>query len=172
MASVGFGPVLGHRLAAQLLAGPRAGSPVAATERLLAVQAQDARGARLAIRARTDGLIAADVDRALGERSLVITWLNRGTLHLARSEDLPWLHALTTPPARANNARRLAQEGVSPDAAERGVAIVERTLSEEGPRTREQLAERLLRAGVPTAGQALVHVLMLACLRASRCEGR
>ena len=84
-------------------------------ERLLAVQGQDPRGARLAVRARTEGLAAADVDRALTEeRSLLITWLNRGTLHLVRSEDYPWLHALTTPPLSTGNARRLQQEGVSP----------------------------------------------------------
>ncbi len=162
----------GHRLAAQLLAGPRARSPVAVAERLLAVQAQDARGARLAIRARSDGLTAADVDTALTcERALVISWLNRGTLHLVRSEDLPWLHAVTTPPRLAPNARRLAQEGVSPGAAERGVGIVERALADEGPQTREQLADRLRSAGVPTAGQALVHVLMLACLRGIAVRG-
>ena len=69
-------------------------------ERLLAVQGQDPRGVRLAIRARTPGLSSADVDRALTEeRSVLITWLNRGTLHLVRSEDYPWLHALTTPAA-------------------------------------------------------------------------
>jgi hypothetical protein len=37
-------------------------------------------GARLAVRARTAGLTAVDVDRALtDERSLAVTWLNRGT---------------------------------------------------------------------------------------------
>src|SRR5262249_15635455 len=72
--------VAAERLAAQLLAGPPARDPVAVAERLLAVQAQDPRGARLAIRARTTGLTAADVDRALThDRSLVVTWLNRGT---------------------------------------------------------------------------------------------
>ena len=79
-------------------------------------------GSRLAVRARTTGLTAADVDRALtDDRSLLITWLNRGTLHLVRSEDYPWLHALTAPPLFTGSARRLAQEGVSPDAAERAV---------------------------------------------------
>src|SRR5690242_20184234 len=108
-----------ERLTAQLLAGPPARDPVGVAERLLAVQAQDPRGARLAIRARTKGLSAADVDRALTEdRSLVVTWLNRGTLHLVRSEDYPWLQALTTPPLFTGNARRLAQEGVSPSDAE------------------------------------------------------
>src|SRR5215217_1165526 len=102
------------RLTAQLLAGPRARDPVAVAERLLAIQGQDARGARLAVRARSEGLTASDVDRALTEeRSLLITWLNRGTLHLVRSEDYPWLQALTTPPLQTGNARRLSQEGVS-----------------------------------------------------------
>src|SRR5256885_11574903 len=47
-----------------LLSGPRARSPVDVVGRLLAVQAQDWRAARLAIRARSSGLTAADVDRA------------------------------------------------------------------------------------------------------------
>jgi hypothetical protein len=142
------------------------------TERLLAVQGQDPRGARLAVRARSDGVSAADVDRALSEeRSLLITWLNRGTLHLVRSEDYPWLHALTTPPLLTSNARRLRQEGVSEDAAEKGVRTTEKALAWEGPLTRPQLRERLDSAGVPTAGQALVHLLFLATLRGIAVRG-
>lgn len=158
--------MIAERLTAQLLAGPAARDPVAVVTRLLAVQGQDARGARLAIRARSTGLCASDVDRSLtDERSLLITWLNRGTLHLVASEDYPWLQALTTPPLSVGNARRLAQEGVSPGAAERGVEVIERSLAEEGPLTREQLRERIARAGVRTEGQALVHLLFLASLR-------
>jgi Winged helix DNA-binding domain len=164
--------VIAERLTAQLLAGPPARDPVAVAERLLAIQGQDPRGARLAIRARSTGLSAADVDRALGEdRSLLITWLNRGTLHLVRSEDYPWLQALTTPPLRTGNARRLAQEGVTSAAAERGVRVIERSLGAEGPLTRAQLRERIDAAGVRTEGQALVHLLMLASLRGIAVRG-
>jgi hypothetical protein len=135
-------------------------------ERLLTVQAQDQRGARLAIRARTEGVAAADVDRCLGrDRSLVIATLNRGTLHLVRSEDYPWLQALTTPPLVTGNARRLGQEGVPPNDAERAVGIVERALAENGPLTRGDLRDRIAAAGIETAGQAFVHVAMLASLR-------
>jgi hypothetical protein len=130
--------------------------------RLLAVQAQDARAVRLAVRSRTQGLTAADVDRALDERQLVIGWLNRGTLHLVCAEDYRWLHALTVPLQITANVRRLAQEGVGRGAAERGVAVIERALGEDGPLTRGQLRDRLDAAGVRTAGQALVHVLFLA----------
>lgn len=161
-----------RRLTAQLLAGAPARDPVAVAERLLAVQGQDPRGARLSVRARTEGLSSADVDRALtDDRSILITWLNRGTLHLVRSEDYPWLQALTTPPLFTANARRLSQEGVDPAAAEHGVAVVERSLAEEGPLTRDELRERISRAGVRTAGQALVHVLMLSCLRGLAVRG-
>jgi hypothetical protein len=147
--------MLAERFTAQLLAGEPARDPVAVAERLLAVQGQDPRGVRLAIRSRTAGLSAADVDRALSEqRTLVITWLNRGTLHLVRSEDYPWLHALTAPRMLTANARRLAQEGVSPADAERAVKAIERSLAEEGPLTRRQLRERIAVAGVRTEGQA------------------
>jgi hypothetical protein len=160
------------RFAAQLLGEERATDAVGVAERLLAVQAQDLRSARLAIRARTGGLSATDVDRALSEeRALVIGWLNRGTLHLVRSEDYWWLHTLTTPPLYTGNARRLAQTGVTSDAAERAVATIEHALSEHGPLTREQLRDRLQAVRVPTAGQALVHVLMLACLRGVAVRG-
>ncbi len=124
------------------------------------------RGARLAVRARSSGLSVADVDRALTEhRSLVVTWLNRGTLHLVRSEDYPWLQALTAPPLRTANARRLSQEGVPPDAAERGIAAIELALTEEGPLDRDRLRDRAATAGVQTRGQAFVHLLALASIR-------
>lgn len=139
---------------------------------MLAVQGQDPRGARLAIRARTTGLTAADVDRALTEdRSLLITWLNRGTLHLVGSEDYPWLHALTTPPLLTSASRRLGQQGVEPAAAERAVETIEKALAEEGPLIRAQLRDRLDSAGLRTEGQALIHLLFLATLRGVAVRG-
>ncbi len=145
------------RLASQLLAGPPAGDPVAVCERLLAVQGQDPRGLRLAVRARTSGLSAADVDRALDERALVVTWVNRGTLHLVRSEDLAWLHAVTAPQLETGALRRLAEEGVAD--ADAAVRRIERALS-AGPLTRRELAER-----IALSGAAVYHATFLAAVR-------
>jgi Winged helix DNA-binding domain len=157
---------IAERFAAQALAGEPLPDPVAVAERLLAVQGQDPRGFRLAVRARTEGLTAGDVERALSEdRSLLVTWLNRGTLHLVRSEDYLWLQALTTPPLLTSSARRLRQEGVPPADADRAVATIERALAEQGPLTRVELRERLDAAGIRTAGQATIHLLFLAALR-------
>jgi hypothetical protein len=146
------------------LATRPARDPVAVAERLLAIQGQDGRGARLAIRARSEGVAASDVDAALTDRQLLITWLNRGTLHLVRAEDYPLLQAVTTPPLWTSCRTRLRQTGVGEAAAERGVEEVSTALADEGPLTRAQLRERLESADVPTEGQAFIHVLFYAAL--------
>jgi hypothetical protein len=162
--------VTAARLTAQLLSGPPATSPEAVAQRLLAVQAQDARGARLAVRSRSVGLHASDVDDALNDGRLVITWVNRGTLHLISAEDYWLLHPLTTPQLVTGNRRRLRQEGVSERQAERGVDVVAEAVS-HGPQTRAELRARLDAARVPTARQALVHVLVAATLRGHVVRG-
>lgn len=160
--------VHGLRLTAQLLAGRPARDPLAVAERLLAIQGQDPRGARLAIRARSTGVTAADIDRELTERrSLVITTLNRGTLHLVRTEDYPLLQSLTTPPLATGVARRLAQDGLDADTAKRAVGVMEGALADRGPLTRAQLREHLERAGIPRLADAMVHLVAKASI-----EGR
>jgi hypothetical protein len=160
------------RAAAQLLHRPRALGVADVVGRLLAVQAQDLRAARLALRARAAGLTAPAVDAALtDERSVVVAWLMRGTLHLVGRDDYAWLLGLMAPTRLATSRRRLAQEGVSTDDAERAVGIVERALADDGPLTRPQLAERIAAAGIRTEGQATAHLLMLAALRGAAVLG-
>jgi Winged helix DNA-binding domain len=164
--------VIEARFTAQLLSGRPARSAEEVVHRLLSVQAQDARGARLAIRSRSVGLRSADVDAALTERrSLVISWLNRGTLQLVDADDYWWLHPLTTPQLATGNRRRLVQEGVSAKQAERGVDAVVDAVRSNGPQTRRELRGLLDAAGVPTAGQALVHVLFAASIRGAIVRG-
>lgn len=163
--------MIAQRLAAQLLTGPPAESPGGVARRLLAVQAQDPRGARLAVRSRSVGLTAADVDAALNDRTILITWLNRGTLHLVCAEDYWWLHPLTTPQLATGNRRRLTQEGVTEAQADRGVDIITEAVRSHGPQTRRELRERLDAGGVPTTGAALVHVLLAAALQEQVVRG-
>ncbi len=163
---------LAERLTAQALAGEPLRSPVAVAERLLAVQGQDPRGARLAVRARTAGVTAADVDRELTEdRSLLITWLNRGTLHLVRSEDYPLLHLLTAPTHFAGCKRRLQNEGVSEGDGERAMKVIEKTLADEGPLSGQDLRTRLESADVPTEGQIFIHLMFIAAARGILVRG-
>src|SRR3954468_11283446 len=122
-----------RRAAAQGLHPVAGGPPEAVVGRLLAVQAQDLRAARLPLRARAPGSFGAgDVRAALGrDGGLVIAWLMRSTLHLVRREDHPWLLALTGSTQEAAARRRFAQLGVSPDGAGRGGA----SPSSASPRT-------------------------------------
>lgn len=160
-----------RRLRAQRLTGPPASSPQEVTRDLLAVQAQDPRGARLSVRARSTGLSTSDVDAALADGSLVVSWLNRGTLHLVAAEDHWWLHSLTSPQQATGNRRRLEQEGVSPEQAARGVEVAAAAVADGAALTRSQLMTLLHDAGVPTARQALVHVLMAATIAGHLVRG-
>lgn len=125
---------------------------------LLAVQAQDPRGFRLAVRSRSSATSVSAVDALLDSGALVVSWLNRGTLHLVRAEDYWLLWALTTPRSFSGSAGQLARAGLSSDAAERAVAAAVRALS-SGPVTRS-----VLRSATGLTGQALVAVMFHAAI--------
>ena len=146
------------RTTAQLLAGPPARSVAAVPRQLLALQAQDLRAARLAVRARSAGITAAGVNDAIDRREVVIGWLCRGTLHMVEPDDYPWLLGLTGPPQRQPNARRLLQEGFPPARADRAVDLIERALA-DGPMERGAIGRMLAGHDLDPGGQALVHLL-------------
>jgi hypothetical protein len=151
------------RFASQLLTGARGAEVATVVRHLVAVQAQDLTAARLGVRARSLDSHASDIDARLNAGTLLVSWLNRGTLHLVASEDYRWLHALTTPHFTTANLTRLRQEGVSEEQRERGVATITEELA-GGPRTRAQLRSALARVGVPVGGQAVPHLLMRATI--------
>jgi len=154
------------RARSQLLHRPPGRSPADIVSHILAVQAQDPRSARLALRSRATGLHATDVERELSvNRSLVVGWLARGTLHMVCAEDYGWLLGLTAPRRRTQSLHRLADEGLTPAEIERAVEVIERSLADDGPLTRTALAERVEAINVPAAGQAIVHMIMLSALR-------
>ena len=165
--------VMARRFEAQLLSRERGVTPVDVAGRLLAVQGQDPRGARLAIRARSSGLTAADVDKALtADRSLLITWLNRGTLHLIRSEDYWLLHRLMVRRQHELQCKRvLTRSGVSLDQADKAVDVITKALTADGPLTRLQLRDRLAGIGIPGEGSAALHLLILTCQRGLAIRG-
>lgn len=165
-------PRLAERLDAQLLTTRAAAGTEEVLERILAVQAQDPRGARLAVRVRSRADSASDIDDALTRRrSAVISWLNRGTLHLVAADDYWWLHPLTTPQIVPSNDRRLAQLGLEPRQVGRGIEAIVGAIAAHGARTRSELRGELEAAGVRTEGQALVHLLATATLRGHIVRG-
>jgi hypothetical protein len=161
------------RARAQGLGPVRFEGGVASVVRVLCgVQAQDVGAAPLAIRVRSVGLVAEDVERALAqERSIVRTWAMRGTLHYLAAEDVGWILALLGPGFAASGKRRRAELGLDDTASARGVKIIRDTLAEHGPLTRAQISEHLERHGLPSTGQAPVHLIALASLQGLVCHG-
>jgi hypothetical protein len=105
------------------------------------LQAQDPRALRLAIRARTTGVDAPAVQRALAEPGrLVVTWLMRGTLHAVPAGDVRWLLALLRPARSSGRTRRLAL-GLDDHLLDTALPIAVELLA-AGALTRSELADR------------------------------
>jgi hypothetical protein len=163
------------RLVAQQLVARQPGSAAAVAQVVrgrVGVQAQEPMAAMLSLRARCQGLAAATVEAALGQdRRLVRTWCLRGTLHLVAAEDLAWLLALLAPGLIRAGTRRRAELGLDIATGRRGVRALADMLRAEGPLTRAEIAARLARLGIPTAGQATIHLISLAALEGAACYG-
>jgi hypothetical protein len=162
------------RLARQLLTGARAHDVPSAVRAVCAVQAQAAPPARLAVRARTTGLTAADVDRACGpDRSVVRTWAMRGTLHMLAAEDVAWVVGLVGPVFSRAGARRRTQLGLTDAVCASGLAALDQVLTAAHPLTRADLVIRLADHGVrlDPRSQAPAHLLMYAANQGLICRG-
>lgn len=154
------------RLTAQRLTSNTPPAPAAERVRdVLALQAQDEPAARLSLRARNPGITAAAVASALGEeRSLARTWLMRGTLHIVAADDLEWLLPLLGPVFIRKGQRRRAELGLSGEPLTRGVRLLYDHIKNHGPQTRAELSAALAAQGIPTEGQALIHLINHAAL--------
>ena len=136
------------------------------------IQAQDTSAAPLAVRVRSVGLVATDVEYArVQERSVVRTWGPRGTLHLLAAEDLSWLLPLLGPVFVAGSRRRRAELGLDEDTCTRGIRIMRNVLGNNGPLTRAELVEQLAEHGLHLKGQARPHLLSRAALEGIICLG-
>jgi hypothetical protein len=165
--------LLARRVRAQWLAS-RPGTTVAGIAAHTAgLQAQDAAAARLGVRARSRGLTATAVRRALRERTVVRTWLMRGTLHLVAAADVRWMLALFGPRNAAAGARRRAQLGLDDETCARALAAIPRVLGREAPLSRADLVDGLARRKVriDPGGQAPAHLVMYAASHGLICRG-
>lgn len=126
----------------------------------------------MAFRARSATLRAADVDRArVEERSLLHTWAMRNTLHLIATKDIGWLMPLFEPRLEAFARRRLAQLGMDAGGQGRAVRITRRALERNGPLSRGEVEEQLVRQDVEMRPQLRNHLIGLAVAKGIVCLG-
>ena len=161
------------RLHSQMLcASARKSQAVDAVRGLIALQAQEWSSAQLAIAARTRGITQSDVKYAREiERSFILTWSLRGTLHLVAAEDIAAQLAFSGPRAIRGTNRRYQQLGLTEKARERSLTDIAEILERDGAMTRAELAEQLETRDIPVAGQAIHHLVRHAALRGVICLG-
>jgi hypothetical protein len=161
--------------AQRLTRGAAAGAtPAAILHDVFGLQAQLWSAATLGMRARSAGIDAGTVTRALNsDRSIVRTWLMRGTLHVVATEDVRWLLHLMGPVFARAGSTRHAQLGLGDDLKARGVAAIRKILADAGPMTRYELVDRLRSRQVvlDQKTQAPIHLIGLAALQGVLCLG-
>ncbi len=163
------------RLRAQRLTPQQPGTATSVAhvvKEMCGIQAQDASAASLAVRARSVGLVAADVEHArVQARSVIRTWGPRGTLHLVATEDLNWLLPLLGPVFIAGMRRRRVELGLDEDTCARGSRIIHDVLANHGSLSRAELVEQLATHGIHLEGQARPYLLARAALEGIICFG-
>jgi hypothetical protein len=138
---------------------------------VVGLQAQDVRACRLAVRARTHGLTAEDVDQACRDRTVVRTWAMRGTLHMLAADDFGWVNGLFGPYFAKRGAPRRRQLGLDEELLEKARAALEEIATR--PLTRGELVVRLADHGVhvDARSQAPAHLVAYAANTGQLCRG-
>lgn len=164
--------VIRARLAVQHIARPIRATPLDIVRHLLAVQAQDYIGAKWGIGLRIKCATDAAVDRAVNEASIVRTHVLRPTWHFVAAEDIRWVLAITGPRVLALNAAMTRKLGIDARKQTKAFDAMARTLEGGAFRTREELRDAMVAAGVavPT-GQHLAYYVMHAEQVALLCNG-
>jgi hypothetical protein len=150
---------------------PASRGPAQVAATLVGVQAQDLVAASLSIRARTEGLVVGDVERAATDPAshpLVLTWTLRGTRHLHHAADVRWLLAMVGPTFSRPGARQ-QQLGVAGTTGDRAVQVLADALAGGARPTRRDVADLLAGHGVDPTGQAPIHVIRRAALEGVLC---
>ncbi len=167
---VGHQTVLAERMATQRLTSAPMERAVDVVRLLTGVQCQDAPLARYSIGLRT-GLTDPAVRGELDAGAIVRTHVLRPTWHFVAVEDLRWMLELTSAKVESAMAARHRQLELTSTATERAHALLASELAGRRWMTRAELGARFAEAGLPSSGEQVGHLLMLAELRGLICSG-
>ena len=167
--------LLRWRLASHRLAGPelppRPEAGGAVVRWLAAVQSQDHEPALWSLARRSCAVGLAELAAAFDAGAFLRTHVLRPTWHFVPPETLRPLLALTGPRVAAGCAARWRGLGLPAPLRARATDVMAAAVAERGPLTRPELRGVLDRAGIPTIGQRLPHLLLHAELEAVLCSG-
>jgi hypothetical protein len=133
--------------------------PTEVVQWLGAVQAQDYLASLWAIGLRLEGATESSIELSISDRTIVRTWIMRGTIHFVPAEDVNWMLKLLTPRVIAGSVSRYRQLELDEAIFTNSAKVLTKTL-EGGQRVmRKDLFASLQTAGISTEGQRGIHIL-------------
>lgn len=160
-----------QRLYSQQLEHTTCKSPSEIVAQLGAMQAQDYAGAKWSIGLRLPGSTDADIEQAIIDKTVVRTWVMRGTLQFVSAADLRWMVALVAPRIIASSASRYKELELDEETFAQSNRLFEAALQGGSQLTRSELFAVLQANGISTQGQRGVHLLSRASLDSLICQG-
>jgi hypothetical protein len=136
-----------------------------------AMQAQDYEQVKWAIGSRLNGFTQADVESAIRKRSIVRSWLFRGTIHFAHPDDLHWLLDYLAPRIIPKTHTRNKQLGLKESAFDQYNSVLSQCLKEKKELTRTELSSIFNQSGIDATGPRLSHILWRAAVDQVICFG-
>lgn len=163
--------MLHARLGNQKLTGSEFTRPDELLGWLGGMQAQDYTSCKWAVGLRTPGITDTHVEQAIAERTIVRSWLMRGTLHLATAKDIRWMLDLLAPRLIKAGAGRHRQLELDEKTFSKSREILQHAMRNQNELSREELRVLLEKNGIRTTGQRLPHLLQRAALEKLICFG-
>ncbi|HEY3331820.1 MAG TPA: winged helix DNA-binding domain-containing protein [Capsulimonadaceae bacterium] len=159
------------RLANQRIVNPDAATARDVVARLGAMQAQDYGGMLWSVGLRLPGSTEVSVEAAVAERSIVRTWMMRGTIHLVAAEDLHWMLDLLGPRVIASTAKRHEQLELDSGTYAKCEKAAVGALQGGAHLTREELLGAIAGVGVTVDGPRSYHIPWILAYRGVICFG-
>lgn len=146
-----------HRIANQYISGSTL-SPLALVTHMGAMQGQDYAGVLWSIGLRT-GQTQQEILAAIARREIVRTWPQRGTLHIVCAKDAAWQVGLSADRLLRGVARRHEQLGLNEKILNKSNNVLTQALRGGNVLSRAKIMETLQKAGIPTEGGCVYHIL-------------
>lgn len=147
------------RLFNQRITGTKYESPEAAVRGLGAVQAQDYHQAVWGIGLRTQSARLYDVEQAVLDRKIVLTWPMRGTIFFVPAEDVKWMVKLTESRLYSNDQKKQTELDLDAATMNKCKNVLYEAMKDCTPVSRPRLMELLEEAGISTKNGRGYYIL-------------
>jgi hypothetical protein len=150
-----------HRLYNQRLEGNKFKTPSEVVARMGAVQGQEYPYAKWALGLRTENATDDLVEQAFNSGAILRTHVMRPTWHFVTPADIRWMLELTAPRVRAVMRYAYRQLEIDDALCRRSNAAIVKALRGGKQLTREELRDRLQKAGVAVESASRMGFLMM-----------